>query len=92
MRYLYPNFNFHHRGMAGIICCGGVLFRSELGYDDALDVVGIHGFGGIWGPWPQAFLPALRSIRMLLTGSSSAIRACSGTSLFLLLQQWPMLL
>ncbi|MCD6561307.1 MAG: ammonium transporter [Deltaproteobacteria bacterium] len=35
--------------MASIICCGGVLFKSKLGYDDALDVVGIHGFGGIWG-------------------------------------------
>ena len=36
-------------GLAGIICYGGVLFKSKLGYDDALDVVGIHGLGGIWG-------------------------------------------
>jgi Amt family ammonium transporter len=36
-------------GMAGIICYGGVLLKSKMGYDDSLDVVGIHGFGGTWG-------------------------------------------
>ncbi|MFC1821255.1 ammonium transporter [Thermodesulfobacteriota bacterium] len=35
--------------MAGIICYGGVLLKSRLGYDDSLDVVGIHGLGGAWG-------------------------------------------
>jgi Amt family ammonium transporter len=36
-------------GMAGIICYGGVLLKGKLGYDDSLDVVGIHGLGGTWG-------------------------------------------
>jgi Amt family ammonium transporter len=36
-------------GFAGVICYGGVLLKGKLGYDDSLDVVGIHGFGGIWG-------------------------------------------
>ncbi len=36
-------------GLAGIICYGGVLLKARLGYDDSLDVVGIHGFGGAWG-------------------------------------------
>lgn len=34
---------------AGAICYGGVLLKSKLRYDDSLDVVGIHGLGGIWG-------------------------------------------
>jgi Amt family ammonium transporter len=34
---------------AGIFCYGGVLLKSRLGYDDSLDVVGIHGIGGTWG-------------------------------------------
>ncbi len=34
---------------AGIICYGGILLKPRLGYDDALDVVGIHGLGGTWG-------------------------------------------
>lgn len=32
-----------------MICYGGVLLKAKLGYDDSLDVVGIHGFGGTWG-------------------------------------------
>lgn len=36
-------------GLAGIICYGGILLKAKLGYDDSLDVVGIHGFGGTWG-------------------------------------------
>jgi Amt family ammonium transporter len=35
--------------LAGMICYGGVLMKSRLGYDDSLDVVGIHGLGGTWG-------------------------------------------
>ena len=35
--------------LAGFICYGGVLLKGRLGYDDSLDVVGIHGFGGTWG-------------------------------------------
>ena len=35
--------------LAGLICYGGILIKSRLGYDDSLDVVGIHGLGGIWG-------------------------------------------
>ena len=34
---------------AGGICYAGVLLKERLRYDDSLDVVGIHGLGGIWG-------------------------------------------
>jgi Amt family ammonium transporter len=33
----------------GLLCYGGVMVKSALGYDDSLDVVGIHGVGGAWG-------------------------------------------
>lgn len=36
-------------GVAGVLCYFAVLAKSRLGYDDSLDVVGIHGVGGIWG-------------------------------------------
>lgn len=36
-------------GLAGFICYGGIMLKSKLGYDDSLDVVGIHGVGGAWG-------------------------------------------
>lgn len=35
--------------VGGIVCYGGVLLKSKFNYDDALDVVGIHGLGGTWG-------------------------------------------
>ena len=35
--------------VGGALCYGGVLLKGKLGYDDALDVVGIHGVGGTWG-------------------------------------------
>ena len=36
-------------GLGGIICYGGIMLKTKLGYDDSLDVVGIHGLGGTWG-------------------------------------------
>ncbi len=36
-------------GIAGTICYGGIMLKSRLGYDDSLDVVGIHCVGGSWG-------------------------------------------
>lgn len=35
--------------IGGMACYGGVLLKNILHYDDALDVVGIHGLGGTWG-------------------------------------------
>jgi Amt family ammonium transporter len=35
--------------VAGALCYGGVMLKSRFGYDDALDVVGIHGVGGTVG-------------------------------------------
>lgn len=34
---------------AGVLCYLAVLAKSRLAYDDALDVVAIHGIGGLWG-------------------------------------------
>jgi Amt family ammonium transporter len=34
---------------AGVICYLAVLAKPKLGYDDSLDVVGVHCVGGVWG-------------------------------------------
>jgi len=34
---------------AGMLCYLAVLAKDKLGYDDSLDVVGVHGIGGFWG-------------------------------------------
>jgi Amt family ammonium transporter len=35
--------------VAGALCFGGCHLKARLGYDDSLDVVGVHGVGGTWG-------------------------------------------
>ncbi len=35
--------------VAGVVCYLAVLAKRPLGYDDSLDVVGVHGIGGTWG-------------------------------------------
>jgi Amt family ammonium transporter len=34
---------------AGIFCYSACILKARLGYDDSLDVVGVHGVGGTWG-------------------------------------------
>ena len=34
---------------AGVLCFFAVRMKTRFGYDDALDVVGVHAVGGIWG-------------------------------------------
>jgi Amt family ammonium transporter len=36
-------------GLAGFLCYTACNVKARLGYDDALDVVGVHGVGGTWG-------------------------------------------
>ena len=35
--------------VAGIICYSACNLKTKVGYDDSLDVVGVHGVGGTWG-------------------------------------------
>jgi Amt family ammonium transporter len=34
---------------AGVLCYAAINLKTKLGYDDSLDVVGVHGVGGTWG-------------------------------------------
>ncbi|MEN8183097.1 MAG: ammonium transporter [Myxococcota bacterium] len=35
--------------VAGFLCYKACNWKTRIGYDDALDVVGVHGVGGTWG-------------------------------------------
>jgi Amt family ammonium transporter len=35
--------------LAGFLCYTACNLKARLGYDDSLDVVGVHGVGGTWG-------------------------------------------
>ena len=36
-------------GVAGVVCYLAIRGRAMVGLDDSLDVVGVHGVGGLWG-------------------------------------------
>ena len=61
--------------IGGMVCYGAVLMKNRLGYDDALDVVGIHGIGGTWGAlatgiWASA---AVNGVDGLLYGNPAQL-------------------
>ena len=35
--------------IGGVLCFSACHLKARLGYDDSLDVVGVHGVGGVWG-------------------------------------------
>ena len=45
--------------LAGVFCYLGIQAKNKLGYDDSLDVVGIHGVGGILGLLATGFFASL---------------------------------
>ncbi len=42
--------------VAGVICALAIGLKYKFGYDDSLDVVGVHLFGGLWGTLAVGFL------------------------------------
>ena len=35
--------------VVSVICYLAIMFKGKFGYDDSLDVFGVHGVGGVWG-------------------------------------------
>lgn len=62
---------------AGAICCFGIELKHKLGYDDALDVVGIHGMGGLLGAILTGLFadPAINPLVNLENGRGSLMLA-----------------
>jgi Amt family ammonium transporter len=42
--------------VAGVLCALAIGLKYKLGYDDSLDVVGVHLVGGLWGTLAIGFL------------------------------------
>jgi ammonium transporter, Amt family len=66
--------------VAGVLCYGACNLKSMLGYyDDALDVVGVHGVGGTWGAIAtglfatKAINSVVGSEGLLVSGSASLL-------------------
>ncbi len=47
--YVGPLASIVIGAVAGFLCYNACNVKTKIGYDDSLDVVGIHGIGGTWG-------------------------------------------
>jgi Amt family ammonium transporter len=47
--YVGPLASILIGAVAGFLCYNACNLKTRLGYDDSLDVVGVHGVGGTWG-------------------------------------------
>jgi Amt family ammonium transporter len=52
--------------IASIVCYGAIIMKSKLGYDDSLDVFGIHGMAGIVGAIGLTFFQRAPTNPMML--------------------------
>jgi Amt family ammonium transporter len=58
--------------VAGVACYFAVVAKGRLGYDDSLDVVGIHGVGGVIGILATGLLASV-GVQGLLFGNASQL-------------------
>lgn len=61
--------------LAGVVCFFGIQLKHKLGYDDALDVVGVHGIGGLLG---AIFTGVLASPEINSAVTKVALEGCRG--------------
>jgi len=57
----------------GVFCFLGVLLKGKLGYDDSLDVVGVHGIGGTWGAIATGLFASINKASGLFYGNPSQL-------------------
>ena len=84
---------------AGVFCYGAVtLLKPMLGYDDSLDVFGVHGIGGAWGALatglfiadfalPEGVTQGEQIMRQLVSIGFTAVFACAATMAILFLMK-----
>jgi Amt family ammonium transporter len=54
--------------VAGMLCYLAILAKDKLGYDDSLDVVGVHGVGGFWGAIATGIFASVGSTGLIYGG------------------------
>jgi Amt family ammonium transporter len=64
--------------IAGIICYTAVELKGKFGYDDSLDVFGVHGVGGMTGALLTGVFASIGSAGLLLGNSSQLVTQLEG--------------
>ena len=62
--------------IAGVVCYLGVVLKLKLGYDESLDVLAIHGFGGITGLLAVGILADGGSVTVQLVTIGATVAFC----------------
>jgi Amt family ammonium transporter len=68
--YIRPEWAIVIGLSSGLVCFYGVRLKFKFGYDDSLDVVGVHGIGGVIGPLAAGIFATVGA-KGLITGSLS---------------------
>ncbi len=85
-------------GAAAICYTAVTIMKPKLGYDDSLDVFGVHGVGGAWGaiatalfiaPWglPEGVTMGGQLVKQLLSVGFTAAFACALTYVILMVMK-----
>lgn len=64
--------------IAGIVCYWAVMLKGKLGYDDSLDVFGVHGVGGITGALLTGVFASVGATGLLLGNSHQLLLQLEG--------------
>lgn len=64
--------------ITGIVCYWAVMLKGKLGYDDSLDVFGIHGAGGITGAFLTGVFASVGTTGLLLGNSHQLLLQLEG--------------
>ena len=71
--------------IAGALCSYTVELKMRFGYDDSLDVFGVHGIGGLWGAIATGIFASVGAKGLLLGNFSQLLKqilACAVTIVY----------
>lgn len=64
--FVSPLFAVLIGGAGGVLCYLAVFLKFKLKYDDSLDVIGIHGVGGVWGALATGLFASIGGTGLIL--------------------------
>ncbi|HJH28247.1 MAG TPA: ammonium transporter, partial [Methanosarcinaceae archaeon] len=64
--------------IAGVVCYWAVMLKGKMGYDDSLDVFGVHGVGGITGALLTGVFASVGATGLLLGNSHQLLLQLEG--------------
>ena len=60
--------------IAGVLCSYTVELKMRFGYDDSLDVFGVHGIGGLWGAIATGLFASIGAKGLIYGGISQLLK------------------